>query len=123
MKLEELEIYNLSLELSYKSWELYQSLDKQYKYHPGDQFIRAIDSIGANIAEGYGRYYYLDTVRFLYNARGSLIESKFWLKISLEIKLISETNYNEVIIKLNRLGVKLNNFINVTRKRGRKLKE
>ncbi|HRZ29314.1 MAG TPA: four helix bundle protein [Candidatus Paceibacterota bacterium] len=41
----------------------------------GTQFITAIDSIGANIAEGCGRFHYLDKNKFMYNARGSLMES------------------------------------------------
>ncbi|GIV44793.1 MAG: hypothetical protein KatS3mg035_1916 [Bacteroidia bacterium] len=31
----------------------------------GDQFVRATDSIGANIAEGYGRFHYLEKLKFL----------------------------------------------------------
>jgi four helix bundle protein len=43
----------------------------------GSQFITAINSIGANIAEGYGRFHYLDKNKFMYNARGSLMENIF----------------------------------------------
>jgi len=41
----------------------------------GDQFIRSIDSITANIAEGFGRFHFLDRRKFYYNARGSLLEA------------------------------------------------
>ena len=40
-----------------------------------DQVRRSSKSVPANIAEGAGRYYYMDNVRFCYNARGSLDET------------------------------------------------
>ena len=40
-----------------------------------EQLLRASTSISANIAEGYGRYHYLDSLRFYYIARGSLTET------------------------------------------------
>jgi four helix bundle protein len=43
--------------------------------HIGDQFLRAVDYIGANIAEGYGRYHYLDKVKFYYNSRAFHFEA------------------------------------------------
>jgi len=54
--LNELEVYKLSRALSFSAWEIYQLLDKDIKWGIGQQFIRSVDSIGANIAEGYGRF-------------------------------------------------------------------
>jgi len=54
--LNELEVYKLSRVLSFSAWEIYQLLDKDIKWGIGQQFIRSVDSIGANIAEGYGRF-------------------------------------------------------------------
>jgi len=48
-------------------------------WHIYDQLIRAIDSVSANIAEGYGRFFYKDKVRFYYQSRGSLLEVCDWL--------------------------------------------
>jgi four helix bundle protein len=45
----------------------------------GGQFVRATDSVGANIAEAFGRFHYGEKLQFLYYARGSLYESKYWL--------------------------------------------
>ena len=45
----------------------------------GIQLIRAVDSVGANIAEASGRLHALDRRRFLLNARGSLREAEHWL--------------------------------------------
>ncbi len=48
---------------------------KEEKYDLADQLRRSSKSVPANIAEGVGRYYYMDNVRFCYNARGSLDET------------------------------------------------
>jgi len=50
------------------------ALSRDEKYRLGDQLIRAARSTTANIAEGYGRYHYLDTAKFCSNARGSAYE-------------------------------------------------
>ena len=54
--------------------EVLPVLPKDEKYRLGDQMIRAARSTTANIAEGYGRYHYLDTAKFCSNARGSVYE-------------------------------------------------
>jgi len=50
------------------------SLPKEERYRLGDQVIRAARSTTSNIAEGYGRYHYLDNAKFCSNARGSAWE-------------------------------------------------
>ena len=78
--LKNLEIYQLARELSKIGWEIYQKLDWKTKKINGDQFIEATDSIGANIAEGYNRFHFLDKIKFYYNARSSLSEACYhWL--------------------------------------------
>ncbi len=74
MELENLEVYKISREISELAWKEYEQLDWQDKKVMGDQWISALDSIGANIAEGFGRFHYLDKNKFNYNARGSLLE-------------------------------------------------
>ena len=111
MELGKLEIYKISLRLSSLGWNIYTILPKDLKYNIGNQTIRAIDSIGANIAEGYGRYHYKDSIKFYYNARGSLWESKHWIYLLYKRNLISKDLYVEFIDSLEILGKKLNGFI------------
>ena len=66
--LKDLEVYQLSRELSKIGWDVYKNMDWQTKKVIGDQFIRALDSVGANIAEGHSRYHYLDKIKFYYYA-------------------------------------------------------
>jgi four helix bundle protein len=109
--LKNLEVYKLARKLSLKGWEIYQKMDWQTKKIIGDQFLSSLDSIGANIAEGYGRYHYLDQIKFYYNAMGFLREScEHWLELLKERKIINEKNYQEMKTIAQDLSVKLNNF-------------
>lgn len=54
--------------------EILPMLPKEERYRLGDQVLRAARSITANIAEGYGRFHYLDNSKFCSNARGSCCE-------------------------------------------------
>lgn len=111
MELDKLDVYQIARELSKIGWNIYKGMKSEHRFSIGQQFIKAIDSIGANIAEGFGRYHYLDSAKFYYNARGSLWESKHWTELLYERSLIAEETYKQLSEKLNTLGIKLNNFV------------
>lgn len=115
MDLKDLEIYKLAREISNEVWEIYEKMDWQTKKITGDQFISAIDSIGANIAEGFGRYHFLDKNKFNFNARGSLFESLYWLEILEKRKKLTPAQFNSLNKKLKNLAIKLNNYIQSTK--------
>jgi len=117
VELEELEVYKISRELSRIVWPAYEGMNGTIKHLIGNQTLRAVDSIGANIAEGFGRYHYLDSVKFYYNARGSLWESSHWTELLHEIQFITEQRYTQLTERLEILGKKLNGFINSIKKR------
>lgn len=113
--LNDLEVYKLSRELSKKAWGVYDDFSWQDKKVMGDQFITAIDSIGANIAEGYFRYHFLDKIKFYYISRASLAEaSDHWLELLLERDKVSKEKYEEMKNLAKCISVKLNNFISST---------
>ena len=114
IRLGNLEVYKTSLKLSRQSWTIYQRLDWQTKKIIGDQFIRSVDLIGANVAEGYGRYHYLDRIKFYYNSRGSLLEAKHWLWLLKTRNFISRQEFDELIKDLNYFNYQLNKFISST---------
>lgn len=58
-------VYKLTRELSRIAWVIYEKLEWRIKKIMGDQFIESTDSVSANIAEGYGRFHYLDKVKFI----------------------------------------------------------
>lgn len=73
--------------------------------------MEAADSIAANIAEGYGRYFYKDRKQFCYYSRGSLMETKNWATKAANRKLITPEELDTLIEKLKVLHFKLNNYI------------
>lgn len=100
------------MEIGERIW----SIVKKWNYFEKDtiekQLVRAIDSVSANISEGYGRYHYKESKLFYYYSRGSLYESKTWLLKAYNRKLLTENDYNDFTEEINSLGIKLNNFIN-----------
>ncbi len=88
--------------------ELLPNLPAQEKYALIDQIRRSAQSIPANIAEGHGRYYFQDGVRFCYIARGSLEEIRNHLHFALRMHYISE----EVFAKLNKESEYLRKLLN-----------
>jgi four helix bundle protein len=54
--------------------EVCKALPKEERFRLADQVLRAARSSTANIAEGYGRFHYLDNAKFCSNARGSCWE-------------------------------------------------
>ena len=115
IKLEDLEVYQLARELSKVGWQIYEPLGWQTKKINGDQFIESTDSVGANIAEGYGRFHYLDKIKFYYNARASLNEcNDYWIELLKERNKAGEENYKEFKNISQKLLVKLNRLISAT---------
>lgn len=76
----------------------------------GSQLVRATDSIGANIAECYGRFHYGEKLNFLYYARGSLFETKYWLNRCKQRKLLAGEVVETYAARLSSLAQQLNNF-------------
>ena len=72
---EDLECYQLALQVMQEAYRVAKRLPPEEKYNLVDQMRRAAVSVVLNVAEGYGRYHYLDGLRFYYIARGSLNET------------------------------------------------
>lgn len=109
--LEKLEVYQLSRKLSSIGWRIYQKLDWNDKKIMGNQFIESTDSTGANIAEGYGRFHFLDRAKFYFNARASLFESRHWIELLDERKKIEEKDKKEFLDCYQNLRPALNKMI------------
>lgn len=109
--LENLVVFQKSDSLSRLVWEIAQLIPKKYYYSLADQMIRSADSIGANIAEGYGRSTQKDRLRHCYYARGSIYELQFWLKKVAERHLIPEERIAEVVLKTKQLSYTLYRYM------------
>ena len=78
-RFEDLDVYCRAGAFADELWELVSSWPSFDRWTVGIQLVRSVDSIGANIAEAYGRSTDLDQRRFLYVARGSVNETEHWL--------------------------------------------
>jgi four helix bundle protein len=67
--------------------------------------------VPANIAEGYGRFYYQENVRFCYIARGSLEETFSHLVLAKRLDYLPESKFNEINTEIQELRRMLNGYI------------
>lgn len=89
---------------------------QEEKWALASQLRRAVQSIPANIAEGYGRYNFQETIHFCYIARGSMAETKTYLILAFRLGYIQESTYNKYLNQLNELGMMTHGYITRLRK-------
>jgi four helix bundle protein len=111
LKLGDLDLYNFCLAWEDKIWEIVLKWDYFTKDTIGKQFVRSADSMSANIAEGYGRYFYKENRQFCFYSRGSLLESKGWLEKAKRRNLIDDKVFLELMSELEVIHRKLNSYI------------
>ena len=75
------------------------------------QIRRSSKSVPANIAEGHGRYYFGDNIRFCYNARGSLDETVNHLKAAIDLDYCSKDLYENLHVQAEEIRKMLNGYI------------
>ncbi|MEO5650636.1 MAG: four helix bundle protein [Ginsengibacter sp.] len=80
----------------------------------GAQYVDAIDSISANIAEGFGRHFKKDKVNFYRYSKGSLKESYDWTEKSKVRELLTPEEYSHIFMELEKLPKSLNYLIKYT---------
>jgi four helix bundle protein len=114
--LEKLEVFQIANEIGESVWLVVNNWGYFEKDTIGKQFVRSADSISANIAEGYGRYFFKENIQFCYYSRGSLLETKVWLLKTKTRNLISNEQYEDVNGKVEQLLIKLNGYINYLKK-------
>jgi four helix bundle protein len=79
--------------LVYKSSKGFPS---EERFGISDQLRRAVSSVTANIAEGFGRYHFSDKIRFYYQARGSVKEVENFLLLARDLKFLSQTIFKDM---------------------------
>ena len=78
--IEDMRMFSETEELCDTVWRVVGSWTHMAQDTAGKQLIRAVDSIGANLVEGEGRYHFREKLNFCYVARGSAREAAFWLR-------------------------------------------
>jgi four helix bundle protein len=110
--LENLDIWSKAKDLALMVYQqVLPDLPVESKWNLSQQLRRAVQSIPANIAEGHGRFYYQENVRFCYIARGSLIETYSHLSVAHDLKYLSMEKYNDLQGRIEELVRMINGYI------------
>jgi four helix bundle protein len=108
---DSLHVYRLSEELADALWDMVEKWGRFAQDTIGKQMVRCADSVGANIAEGHGRGSYQDNRRFIRIARGSLNETRHWLRRAFKRRLMTEEQVNKIQKLVDELGPRLNAYL------------
>jgi len=120
LELNDISAYKKSLALSNYVWEIVIKWDWFAKRTVGSQFTEAVDSISANIAEGFGRYGKKDKIKFYYYSFGSIKESLDWNEKSKVRKLLTSEEYVHILKELQNLPIEIHQLIKFTNEKLKK---
>ena len=113
--LQELEVYRMTRRLSSMAWVIYQRLAFQQRKVWGDQMLESVDSVGANVAEGYARFHFSEKARFYYISRASLSEGvDHWIDLGFERGVVFDQEFEQINKMKFDIQVRLNNMIKST---------
>ena len=110
LKFEELRVLQAAEVVADGIWKQVMRWDPFSRDVVGKQMARAADSIGANIAESFGRFHYSEKLQFLYYARGSLFETKYWFNRAQARELMPAVQVEDYASQLTDLARQLNAF-------------
>ena len=96
--------------------EILPLLPSEEKWSLSQQLRRSSQSIPANVAEGHGRFYFQDNVRFCYIARGSLEETLSHIVYAFKVGYISEPIYKDFALDGENLNRLINGYISFLKK-------
>ena len=115
--MSELRVFRHSHEFTLKIYIITSSFPSKEKFRLVDQLIRASYSIPSNIIEGQNRNTTKDYLSFLYNARGSAFEIKYFLLLSRDLNYISDEEFQNLTNELVYIIKMLNSLINSLKKK------
>jgi four helix bundle protein len=111
LRFEDLRVFKAAEEFADTVWGVVTSWETFAKLTVGKQLVRSADSVAANIAEGAGRGASKDNQRFVRIARGSLNESKYWLRRASARKLIAPEDQARLNLMAEAIGPSLNAYL------------
>ena len=111
MNVFDLKVYNLAMEVVEKVLLIVEKWGYLEKDTIGKQLIRSVDSVAANLSEGFGRYHFKEKKNFSYYSRGSLYETRTWLDKAKNRSLITENDFEYFKENINSIGKMLNGYI------------
>jgi len=111
MNFKDLKIWEKSHQLTLQVYKLTRELPKSETFGIISQIQRASSSVPANIVEGFGRKGKNEFIQFLYQAKGSLVETQYFLILIKDLKYIDAITIENIQIQYEELAKMLNSFI------------
>ncbi|MCC6569584.1 MAG: four helix bundle protein [Anaerolineales bacterium] len=113
---EDLECYQLALEVMAKVHAFSKTLPPDERFDLYAQIRRSAKGVTGNIGEAYGRYHYLDSLRFYSTARGELNETLARLIDARVLSYIQQTEFEELYKLIRQAEQTLNGYMNYVRR-------
>ena len=113
----DLAVWRKAIDLTVQCYEASGSFPKSELFGLTCQIRRAAVSVGANIAEGRGRRYTGDFIRFISNAYGSLAELETHIIIANRLEYIDDGEANELLYRAGEVGRMLNGLLNALKRK------
>ena len=113
---EDLECYQLALEVMAKIHAFSRTLPADEKYDLYAQIRRSSKGVPGNIAEGYGRYHYLDSLHYYSIARGELNETLAHLINARVLEYINQSDFDSLYSLIRQTEQGLNGFMAYVRR-------
>jgi len=108
----DLEVYKQSRELSGKIFQLTKNFPKEEKYSLTDQIRRSSRSVGAQIAESWGkRRYENHFILKLTDADAEQYETQHWIEVAHECNYIEKETFDELLNQCESIGRMINSMI------------
>ena len=114
LTLSKIDSYLIAFNLSNYVWKIVLSWEKIAMWTVGQQYTEAIDSISANIAEGFGRYTKKDKIHFYRYSFGSMEESRDWTRKAAIRDLLTKEQIEHIVGELDKLPKAINQLVQYT---------
>src|SRR5215217_5229322 len=114
---EDLEVYQVAREFRKAMYRVAKRLPQEEKFGLTSQIRRAAVSLTNNIAEGHGRFHYLDQIKFALQARGSLQELIDDLNVCSDERYLPEKRIAELKPQAWRVAQLIGGYIRFPRQR------
>ncbi len=114
LKLNDIDAYKTAFHLSNYIWNIVIKWESFARRTIGEQFVEAADSVSANLAEGFGRYFKKDKIKFYRYSAGSVKECFDWNEKSKIRKLLKQEEYAHIFGELQKLPESVNRLIKYT---------
>jgi len=115
MNWRELKVWEKSHQLVLEIYKVTSNFPREETYALISQIRRSAISIPANIVEGQSKNTTKEYLQFLYNARGSLEETRYHLLLSRDLRYLSSSDYEDLELKYKEVSRMLNGLISSMR--------